>query len=122
MATETVAVLGASPKEDRPSNQAVKDLLAHGHRAIPVHPTATSIHGQACVASLTALPTAVDTISLYVGAERSTALQGEILAAKPRRLIFNPGAENPALAQAARAAGIAVQEACTLVLLRTGQF
>ncbi len=46
----------------------------------------------------------------------------EILAAKPQRIIFNPGAENEELAAAASSAGIEVVEACTLVMLRTGLF
>jgi hypothetical protein len=41
---------------------------------------------------------------------------------KPRRVIFNPGTENPRLARSLRADGIEVEEACTLVLLQTGQF
>ena len=58
----------------------------------------------------------------YVGSERSTALAAAILAAQPQRVISNPGAENPALAQQLEAVGIQVENACTLVLLRTGQF
>ena len=52
----------------------------------------------------------------------STPLLAPLLALKPRRVIFNPGAENPALEDGLRAAGIEVEDACTLVLLRTGQF
>ena len=54
--------------------------------------------------------------------EGSTPLIEAIVAAWPRRIIFNPGAENEELAAAAREAGIEVVEGCTLVMLRTGTF
>ena len=53
---------------------------------------------------------------------RSVNFIEEIIEAKPRRIIMNPGAENSALSVRAEKAGIEVVEACTLVLLRTGQF
>jgi hypothetical protein len=59
---------------------------------------------------------------MYLGAARSNPLIDEIIAAKPQRIIMNPGAENPALAERAEAAGIEVVEGCTLVMLGTGQF
>jgi hypothetical protein len=46
----------------------------------------------------------------------------EIVSARPRRIIMNPGAENPDLARRAEAAGIEVVEGCTLVMLRPGRF
>jgi predicted CoA-binding protein len=59
---------------------------------------------------------------VYVNAEKSAQMFADILAAKPKRIIFNPGAENPELEKKCKAAGIDVEEACTLVLLRTNQF
>ncbi len=119
---ETVAVLGASPKPDRYAYRAMEMLRAHGHRAIPVNPAFPEILGQTCYPSLADIPDPIDTITLYLGAPRSAPLIPEILAAKPRRIIMNPGAENDDLAQQARAAGIEADYACTLVLLQTGSF
>lgn len=119
---KTVAVVGASPKPERYSNQAVRLLRTHGHTVLPVNPAQTEIEGLPVVPSVDALPRGIDTVTLYVGPRRSGALLSALLALRPRRVIFNPGAENPALAQALQAAGIGVEEACTLVLLRTGQF
>ncbi len=59
---------------------------------------------------------------MYLGKQRSDPLIPAILAAKPRRIIMNPGAENDDLAEQAREAGIEVDYACTLVLLQTGSF
>lgn len=64
----------------------------------------------------------VHTLTLYINAQRSDAILTELMALKPKRIIFNPGTENPNLAQAAQAAGIQIEIACTLVLLHTRQF
>ncbi|MFW5857821.1 MAG: CoA-binding protein [Planctomycetota bacterium] len=117
-----VVVLGASPKEERYSNKAVRLLLDHGYTVVPVHPACDAVHGVPCVRRLAEVDGPVDTITVYVGPERSTGLLEEILAVAPRRILLNPGAENDELARRARDAGIEVQEACTLVLLKTGQF
>jgi predicted CoA-binding protein len=119
---ETVVVLGASDKPDRYSYKAVKLLQEHGHKVIPVHPTLKDIEGLAVTNNLSAIQEHVDTLTLYVGAAASSTMQAEILALKPKRIIMNPGAENPDLARAATAQNIEVLEACTLVLLKTGQF
>ena len=119
---KTVAVLGATPKEDRFANRAMRMLLSHGHRVIPVNPAFTEVMGHTCEPSVTAIQEPIDTVTMYVGAARSEPLIGEIIAAKPVRIIFNPGAENPNLANAASAAGIEVVEDCTLVMLQSGAF
>lgn len=119
---EVVAVVGASPKAERYSNKAVRLLREHGHTVIPVNPAQTHIEGLEVAANISALPRSIDTVSMYVSPERSTPLLAELLALHPHRVIFNPGAENPALQSALENAGIATEEACTLVLLRTGQF
>ncbi len=122
---EKVVVLGASPDSGKYSNQAVELLSRKGHEPIPVHPNAKEILGFPCFSSLDAVKKsvgAVDTLTMYVNAAISTSLESSILKLKPRRIIFNPGSENSKLAANAEAAGIDVEEACTLVLLRTGQF
>jgi len=117
-----VAVLGASNKPERYSFQAVKLLAGKGHAVFPVHPALVAIEGAPVFKQLGDIPVPLHTVTLYVGPERSAALAAEILAARPQRVIFNPGAENPVLAQQLQTAGIRVENACTLVLLRTGTF
>ncbi|MBA3351894.1 MAG: CoA-binding protein [Chthoniobacterales bacterium] len=119
---QVVAVLGASPKPERYSNQAIRLLARSGYRVIPVNPGFEEIEGLACVARVFEIKEPIGTITLYLGAPRSTPLIDEIVAAEPQRIIMNPGAENEALAEAASSAGIEVVEGCTLVMLRTGQF
>jgi uncharacterized protein len=118
----TVVVLGASAKPERYANQAVRLLVEHGHTVIPVHPATPTIEGLPVVARLEDVHETVDTLTVYVGPDISTRMQQAIVNLRPGRVIFNPDTENPNLATKLIAAGIQVETACTLVLLRTGQF
>ncbi len=117
-----VAVLGASPKPARYSNQAVRLLLEHGYRVTPVHPKFEQIEGLQAATSLSDLERPVDTLTLYVGPERLTPMIDEILKLKPGRVICNPGTESKQLQQRLDAEGIPWIEGCTLVMLRLGNF
>jgi hypothetical protein len=64
----------------------------------------------------------LDTITLYLGPDNQIPYYDYILKSKPDRIIFNPGTENPELEELATAQGIQCAEACTLVLLATGQY
>lgn len=119
---ENVVVVGASTNEERYSNKAMKMLREYGHRPIPVAPAVDTILGEKVYASVGEVSEKVDTVTLYVGPKRQDALIEEIIAQKPGRVIYNPGTENPQHYDRLQAAGIEVIEACTLVLLRTGQF
>jgi len=119
---ETVAILGASPKPDRYAYKALELLHEYGHRTVPINPAFEEILGEKCYPTISEAPGPLETVTLYLGEARSNPLIDEIVSAKPRRIIMNPGAENPALAEKAKEAGIEVVEGCTLVMLRTGQF
>lgn len=120
--TENVAILGASPKPDRYAYKAFELLREYGHRPIPINPAFQDILGERCYPKISEAPGPIDTVTLYLGEARSNPLIEEIINAKPRRIIMNPGAENFALAEKAEEAGIEVVEGCTLVMLRAGQF
>ena len=117
-----VAVLGASSKPERYSYMAVKMLAEKGHVVFPIHPTLAEIDGIPVFKRLADIPGPVHTVTVYLGPERSAALAEEILAAKPTRVIFNPGAENPELARRLQAESAGPVNACTLVMLKTNQF
>lgn len=122
MAGKTVVVVGASPKPDRYSNQAVRLLLKHGHGVVPINPAGGQIEGLPVVGTLDEVAGPVDVVTLYVGPQLSGGLESAILKLRPGRVIFNPGTENPALRDVLAAKGVVTEEACTLVLLNTGQF
>jgi len=117
-----VVVLGASPKPVRYSYQAVRLLHDKGFRVLPVHPKASRIEHIPVVHSLAAIREAVDTLTLYVGPERSHSMIQSIVDLRPGRVILNPGTESRELEVALANARIPFERACTLVLLRTGQF
>ena len=119
---QTVVVLGASSKPERYSNKAVSLLKTHGHKVIPVHPAIKEIVGLPVAASLAEIDRNVDTLTLYVSSVHSTPLIDAILSLNPTRVIFNPGTENPELRDTLKEQGIHAEDACTLVLLNTGQF
>ena len=121
-AAETVAILGASPDPERYAFKAQRLLKEYGHRVIPVSARADSIDGEPAVAELREIAQPVDTLTVYVRPAISARYREQIEGLRPSRVIFNPGTENEELAAALRAAGIATEDACTLVLLRTGQF
>lgn len=120
--SETVVVIGASAKEERYSNKAMKMLAEYGHTAIPIAVATETILGQKTYARPDDVPGPIDTITMYVGPARQHDLLDQIIATHPKRVIFNPGSENPEAYDRLKAAGIEPIEACTLVLLRTGQF
>lgn len=117
-----VAVLGASNKPQRYSYKAVMLLRQSGHTAYPVHPALKDIEGIPVFGSLRDVPVALDVVTLYLGPANQVNVAEDLLDVRPRRVIFNPGAENPALVDRLLAAGIEPLNACTLVLLKTGQF
>lgn len=122
MAVKDVAVLGASNKPDRYSNKAVRMLIQHGYRVIPVHPALTEVEGLPVAASLSEVNRPLDTLTVYVGPARILSMIDSIVDLNPGRVILNPGTESEELKQRLDRAAIRYVEACTLVLLRTGQF
>ena len=121
MLKKTTVVLGASPKPDRYSNIAVRRLVAAGHPVIAVGHHTGVIGDQN---TLTEVPEgrSVDTVTLYLNAHNQKSWADRILALRPKRIIFNPGAEDPVLAEHAAAQGIEVVEGCTLVMLSAGTY
>ena len=122
MENENVAILGASNKPNRYSYKALNMLMEYGHDVYPVHPVLESINDQKVFPSLTDIDSSIDTLTVYVGPQRIVPLIPSIVSLKPKRVILNPGTESEDLKTALENAGITYLEACTLVLLRTGQF
>jgi len=124
MSTERrrVVVVGASNNPERYSNRAVRQLTTHGHDVVPVHPALPAVEGIPVIARLDDVTGPVDTVTLYVSPEISDGLAPALRRLHPGRVIFNPGTENANLREVLHQEGIRTQEACTLVLLATGQF
>ncbi|MBL7664387.1 MAG: CoA-binding protein [Bacteriovoracaceae bacterium] len=121
MKKEVVAILGASDKSERYSYKAMKMLKEHGHETRLVSPQYDEIEGEKVYKKLSELKN-IDTLTMYVNAQISNQLKDEIIQLNPKRVIFNPGTENISLERDLSKNKIEVEEACTLVLLSTGQF
>ena len=120
---ENVAVIGASPKQDRYSNKAIRLLAQYHHNPIPIAPKYEEIEGKKVYHSLEEIPEKIDTVTMYIGPARQDAtIINNIINLGPRRVIFNPDTENKAVYNQLKQAGIEVVEACTLVLLKTNQY
>ena len=114
-----VAILGASTKPDRYSHRAQKLLMEKGHSVYPVSPTGAEVLG---VSGLKEIPEGMDTVTLYVSEKNLLPVLDQLIAAKPRRVIFNPGTESETAVKQLSEAGILTENACTLVLLNAGTF
>ncbi len=114
-------IIGASENPDRYANRAALSLLRHGHpiELVGQQPGQIAEHP-----ILTGQPnlTDIDTVTLYVGPANQPPLYDYIESLHPRRVVFNPGTENPAFADRLQRAGIEPLEACTLVMLSIGTY
>jgi len=119
---ETIAVVGVSPLEERYSNKTIKMLEQYGHTPIPVAPKHDTIEGKKVFHNLGDIKETIHTVTMYVGVAHQEKIIEDIIQMKPKRVIFNPNTENPEVYEKLKAKGIAVQEACTLVLLKTNQY
>jgi uncharacterized protein len=115
-------IIGASPKPDRYANNTQRLLKEKGHTTIPINPVELEILGDPVLKSPSDCLTQIDTVTLYIRPERLEPIVDAIISLKPKRVIFNPGTEDPKLKTKIAAAGIEATEACTLVLLRSGQY
>ena len=122
MASENVAIIGASAKEERYAYKAQKMLLDHNHKVFPVNPFGGEALGYTFYKDIAEITEKIDTITLYVGPARLNKMIDNLIAVAPRRIIFNPGTESDEAIAKTEAAGIEAVIACTLVLLSTGQF
>lgn len=116
-----VAILGASDNPSRYSYKAYNLLKESGHSSFLVNPNHTTLLGQTCHKSLRELKD-IDTVTVYVNPNILENVIEDLIVLAPKRVIFNPGSENPLIYESLLEKGIRIEEACTLVLLNTNQF
>lgn len=118
----TTVVLGASPNPARVSFEAILQLQRRGEHVVAIGRRAGKIKDVEIQQEAWPV-TDVDTVTLYLSAANQAEYEEYILEQlQPKRLIFNPGAENPRLLTAARNLGIEAINACTLVMMRVGAY
>ena len=121
MAIKKTLVLGASQNPARYSYLAINKLREKGHEVIAIGKREGKVN-DVVILPLEIPIENLDTVTLYLNANNQKPYYNYILAQKPKRIIFNPGAENNELALLAKENNIFTQQACTLVLLNTGQY
>ncbi|MDQ3535569.1 MAG: CoA-binding protein [Bacteroidota bacterium] len=116
-------VIGASPNPSRFAYLAVNMLKNYGHETVPVGIKKGSVAGIE-ILDLKDKPSVenTDTVTLYLGPQNQKEWIDYILSLRPKRIIFNPGTENWELEEKARENDIETLDACTLVMLRSGQY
>jgi len=116
-------IIGARTNPSRYAYLAAERLSAHSHDIVPVGIKKGKVFGHD-ILNLNERPAieGVDTVTLYLNPTNQQPWEDYILSLNPKRIIFNPGTENPSLARKAAALGIETINACTLVMLSTGQY
>ena len=117
MSEPTVAVIGASQDRRKFGNKAVRAYQESGFQVFPVHPTEREIEGLPAFASVDAIPTELEIVSMYVPPAIGLTLLPAIALKKPKELWLNPGAESDEIIEAAAALHLRTVCACSILAL-----
>ena len=114
-------VLGASLNPGRYSNLAINRLVSYGHPVEAVGLKKGVVAGVEISTEKKQFED-FDTVTLYLNPKRQVEYYDYIVSLKPKRVIFNPGTENPDFYEILKKNNIKSEVACTLVLLGTNQY
>lgn len=114
-------VIGASENPERYAFKAMTSLAKHGHEVIGLGLKEGEVAGSKIITGKPRL-SEIDTVTLYIGTRNQGEWIDYLISLKPKRIIFNPGTENPEFYTKATSAGIECIEGCTLVMLSIGNF
>lgn len=114
-------VFGASTNPYRYSNLVIARLTDHGVDTSAFGPIAGEVHGIKIQNKIPIVDN-LDTITLYMNPKRQEAYYQDIISLGPKRVIFNPGTENPEFYKLLQENNIEAEEACTLTLLAIDQY
>lgn len=113
--SRTVAVVGVSPQEDRPSHGVARYLKQQGYRIIPVNPQAAEVLGEKSYSSLSAVPVPVDVVDIFRRAEDVPPIVNEAVQMRAKVIWMQEGIVHEAAAARARKAGLdVVMDRCML--------
>src|SRR3970040_3158482 len=121
MKNKKTVVLGATTKPERYACKAIEKLVEKGHSVLAIGQNAGEVAGIKIQTKAIPLKN-IDTVTLYLNPARQRDYYNYIVEAQPKRVVFNPGTENPEFYQLLKLNDIKVEIACTLVLLSTNQY
>ena len=125
LSDKSVLILGASVKAERYSNKAEKALKKHGYDTVLLGLRKGDVDGNPIhtnIESVLETGKDIDTVTLYLGSQNQNDLLEFVDKTDAKRVIFNPGTENPRIYKSLEDRGVIHEEACTLVLLSLNQF
>ena len=114
-------IIGASTNPERYSYKAAYSLLNNGYEIVLFGVKKGEVNGH-LIENTWNPDWKIDTVTMYINPQLQENYYKNIIALKPRRVIFNPGTENPEFYQLLKLNNIKVEIACTLVLLTTNQY
>ncbi len=120
--TKVIAIVGLSPKTDRPSHAVAQFLLVRGYDIIPVNPACKEMLGRPCYPDLASIPRAVDMVDVFRKAEDVLPIAQEAIRIGAKCLWLQLGVINPQAVALAEAAGLAVVEDRCLKIEYTQRF
>jgi predicted CoA-binding protein len=121
--SKKTVIVGASTNPSRYSFMAAERLVENDHEIVPIGVKSGEVFGVS-ILSIGSKPLIgdVDTITLYIGPQHQPEHYEYLLSLKPKRVIFNPGTENAEFEKKVEESGAEALEACTLVMLSSGQY
>ncbi|MCE2895360.1 MAG: CoA-binding protein [Flammeovirgaceae bacterium] len=121
--TKKTVIVGASTNPSRYAFMAAERLVDNHHEIVPIGVKSGEVFGK-LILDIGSKPSIedVDTITLYLGPQHQPEHYEYLLSLKPKRVIFNPGTENVEFEKKVEESGAEALEACTLVMLSTGQY
>ena len=121
MRNKKTLVLGASIRPERYANRAIISLVDKGHSVIAIGHDTGEVAGVKIKNKAIPLKN-IDTVTLYLNPRNQVEYYNYIIEARPKRVVFNPGTENPQFYQLLELNNIEVDVACTLILLATNRY
>ena len=121
MKNKKTLVLGATAKPDRYAYMAINSLVNKGHSVIAIGQQTGEVAGVKIQTKAVPVKN-IDTVTLYLNPKNQREYYNYIIEAQPKRVVFNPGTENPEFYQLLKSNNIEVEVACSLVLLSTNQY
>ena len=113
--SRAIAVVGLSPRPDRPSHRVASYLKEQAYRVIPVNPKAKEILGEVCCPDLSSIPEAVDVVAIFRRSEEVPGITEEAIKIRAKALWMQEGVINEEAAAWAREAGLlVVMDKCML--------
>jgi len=114
--SRTIAVVGLSPRPERPSHSVARYLQAQGYRIIPVNPTVEEVLGERSYPDLASIPETVDVVDIFRRSEHVPSIVEAAIAVGARTVWMQEGVIHEKAAQQARAAGLlVVMDRCMLI-------